>query len=187
MSMCPKQYVDYMHEYLDGDISLEHGRQLEAHLQTCDECQQHMHELTETIAFVKSASPIFAPDHLQSQIISQLPARTIKVPLTRWLRRHPVIVAAAIFCVFMGAALLGNVSNSIEYVVGNDANILVDGQTVIVPKGEVIEGNLLVKNGNVRIDGEVDGDVTVINGKYMASSAVVTGKVEEIDKAFEWV
>ncbi|MEG0473606.1 MAG: anti-sigma factor, partial [Solibacillus sp.] len=30
-------------------------------------------------------------------------------------------------------------------------------------------------------------NVTVINGKYMASTAVVTGQVEEIDEAFGWL
>ena len=33
----------------------------------------------------------------------------------------------------------------------------------------------------------MDGNVTVINGQYMASSAVVSGKIEEIDEVFEWL
>jgi len=59
---------------------------------------------------------------------------------------------------------------------------------VIVPEGEVIEGDLVVKNGNLRIEGQVDGNVTVIRGtKYMASTAVVTGNSEEIDEVFDWL
>ena len=44
-----------------------------------------------------------------------------------------------------------------------------------------------MKNGDIVIEGEVDGNVTVINGQYMASTAVVTGQIEEIDEMFEWL
>ena len=54
MSTCPQKYVDYMHEYLDGDISRDHEHKLKKHLQACEPCKHHMHELSDTIAFVKS-------------------------------------------------------------------------------------------------------------------------------------
>jgi len=63
----------------------------------------------------------------------------------------------------------------------------VDGQTVIVPEGELVKGDIVVKNGDLIVEGEVDGNVTVINGQYMASSAVVSGRIEEIDEVFEWL
>ena len=44
-----------------------------------------------------------------------------------------------------------------------------EGQTVIVPNGEVVKGDIVVKNGDIVVEGEVDGNVTVINGQYMAS------------------
>lgn len=45
-----------------------------------------------------------------------------------------------------------------------------------------------MRNGDIRIEGEVQGDVTVINGeKYMASAGNVTGEIEEIDEAFGWM
>ena len=34
MKTCPSTIVDYMHEYLDGDISREHEQELKQHLQT---------------------------------------------------------------------------------------------------------------------------------------------------------
>ena len=66
-------------------------------------------------------------------------------------------------------------------------NLQVEGQTVIVPKGETVKGDIVVKNGDIVVKGEVDGDITVINGKYMASTANVTGQIEEVDEAFEWL
>jgi anti-sigma factor RsiW len=187
MSTCQQQYVDYMHEYLDGDISLENEHALKKHLQECQPCKEHMHELGDTIAFIKSANHVIAPPHLQNQIMNSLPKRSKTVSIQSWLRRYPILVAAALFFLLMGGALIGSYSSDTEFSVSNNANLIVNGQTVIVPEGEVVKGNLVVKNGDIRIDGEVDGNVTVINGKYMASSAVVTGEVEEIDQAFEWL
>ena len=187
MSTCPQQYVDYMHEYLDGDISRNHEHELKKHLQACEPCRHHMHELSDTIAFVKSAAHITAPPHLENQIMSSLPKRTNTVSIQKWFRRHPILVAAAVFCILMSTALVGSFSSNTQFSVSNQANVIVDGKTVIVPAGETVKGDIVVRNGDIRVDGEVDGNVTVINGKYMASTSVVTGEIAEIDQAFEWL
>ena len=104
------------------------------------------------------------------------------------LRRHPIIVAAAVFFLFMSATLLGSYPNDNQFSVTKQPNLIVDGETVIVPAGEVVKGDIVVKNGTIVIEGEVDGNVTVINGDdYMASTAVVTGQIKEVDEAFEWL
>lgn len=75
-----------------------------------------------------------------------------------------------------------------HFSVTKQPNLVVEGQTVIVPEGgEVVKGDIVVKNGDLIVEGEVDGNVTVINGQYMASSAVVSGRIEEIDEVFEWL
>ncbi|MCP1146418.1 anti-sigma factor family protein [Lysinibacillus endophyticus] len=186
MSTCPQYIVDYMHEYLDGDISREHEQQLKKHLQDCSDCQQHMHQLSDTIAFVKSAAHITAPPNFEEQVMKRLPKPKQRLGVQKWLRRHPIIVAAAVFLFFMSATLLNNYPND-EFSVTKQPNLVVDGQTVIVPEGEVVKGDIVVKNGDLVIEGEVDGNVTVINGQYMASTAVVTGQIEEIDETFEWL
>ena len=176
-----------MHEYLDGDISREREQALKQHLQTCSNCQQHMHELSDTVAFIKSAAHITAPPSFEEQVISHLPKRKKSVGIQRWFRQHPVLVAAAVFCLFMSATLLGSFPNDEQFSVTKQPNLVINGQTVMVPAGEVVKGDIVVKNGDIVIEGEVDGNVTVINGNYMASTAVVTGKVQEIDQAFEWL
>ena len=186
MSTCPQYIVDYMHEYLDGDISREHEQLLKKHLQQCSNCQQHMHELSDTIAFVKSAAHVTAPLHFEENVMKRLPKGKNRVGIQKWFRRHPIIVACAVFFLFMSATLLSSYPND-EFAVTKQPNLIVDGQTVIVPKGEVVKGDIVVKNGNLIIEGEVDGNVTVINGQYMASTSVVTGQIEEIDQAFEWL
>lgn len=187
MSTCPQYIIDYMHDYLDGDISREHERELKQHLQSCSDCKQHMHELSDVVAFVKSASHIEAPNDFEASVMSRLPKPKHRAGIQRWLRRHPMLTAAATFCVLMSASLWGSYSNDQQFSVTKQPNLVVEGQTVIVPEGEVVKGDIVVTNGDILVKGEVEGDITVVNGKYMASSAVVTGQIEEIDQAFEWL
>ncbi len=146
-----------------------------------------MHELSETIAFVKSASHITAPPDFEAAVMARLPKPKSRVGIQKWIRRHPFFVAAAVFCLFMSATLLGSFMDDQHFSVTKQPNLVVDGQTVIVPEGEVVKGDIVVKNGDLVVEGEVDGNVTVINGQYMASSAVVSGRIEEIDEVFEWL
>lgn len=185
MSMCEKQYVEYMHEYLDGDISREHEQELKKHLQQCADCKKHMQELNDSVAFLKSATHIMAPAGFEATVMGRIPKRKNMMGMQKWFRRHPGFVAAAVFMLLMAGTLMGTISNDQQFSVTKQPNLVVDGQTVVVPEGEVVKGDLVVRNGDLIIEGQVEGDVTVINGQYMASTAVVTGQIEEIDQTFE--
>ena len=51
-----------------------------------------------------------------------------------------------------------------------------------------VKGDVIVRNGKLEIEGEVQGDVTVINGeKYLASAGHVTGQIEEVNEVFDWI
>ena len=187
MSTCPEHIVQYMHEYLDGDISREHEQELKEHMRKCRDCHKHMQELTSTIAFVKSAAVIEAPPNFVEHVMQSLPKRKIRPGVQRWIRRHPLFVAAAMFLIFMSASLFSGYKNDQEFSFTKQPNLQVEGQTVIVPEGEKVKGDIVVKNGDIIVKGKVDGDITVINGKYMASTANVTGQIDEVDEVFEWL
>lgn len=187
MTMCTNRYVEYMHEYLDGDISREHEQELKKHLQECYKCKEHMHELNDVVAFINSAAHVTAPTGLEQKIMNRLPKRKSMVGIQKWFRRHPIIVAAAVFMLFMSATLFSTMQQEDQFSVTKQPNLIVDGQTVIVPEGEVVKGDIVVRNGDIVIEGQVEGNVTVINGKYMASTSVVTGQIEEIDQTFELI
>ena len=75
-----------------------------------------------------------------------------------------------------------------SFLLQNNQNLLVENNTVIVPEGQIVEGDIVVKNGDLRIEGEVHGNVTIINGKrYLASAGNVTGDIQVINEVFEWV
>lgn len=187
MNKCPEHIVHYMHEYLDGDISVEHEQELKTHLINCPSCQQHMHELSKVAAFVQSASHITAPNGFVEGVTARLPKETSKVGMKRWFHSHPLLTAAALFMILMSASLFSSYNDDQHFSFTKQPNLVVEGEKVIVPAGEIVKGDLVVKNGDLQIDGEVDGNVTVINGQYMASTANVTGEIEEINQVFDWL
>ncbi|PPA71167.1 zf-HC2 domain-containing protein [Jeotgalibacillus proteolyticus] len=181
--------VHLMHEYLDEELSAEDEKKLKTHLQACEACRTHFQELNRTIAYVQSSSHIQAPENFTQKVMNSLPnEKRKKAGVERWLQNNPFFAAAAIFLVLMGVSLLTTWSSTDEFSFTNEGTVIVEDKTVVVPQGEVIEGDVIVRNGDLRVEGEVNGKVTVINGdSYLAGAGSVTGEIEEIDQAFEWL
>ena len=177
-----------MHEYLDDEISAEHEKDLREHIHSCSECEMHFHELKKTIALVQSTSHIQAPADFTANIMAKLPKENRKVGVQRWFMQHPIVTAASLFLALMGGSLASTWSEDQQFSVSKQPNLIVQNDTVIVPEGEVVKGDVTVRNGNLKIEGEVDGDVTVINGEpYMASAGKVTGEIKQINELFDWL
>ncbi|MCI2255822.1 zf-HC2 domain-containing protein [Domibacillus sp. PGB-M46] len=186
MTSCPKRIVHYMHEYLDGDIQEEAKKELKDHIETCKNCRQHFAELKKTIALVQSASHIAAPAGFTGRVMALLPREGKKVGIERWFKNHPFLTAAALFLLLMSGGFASFFSQEDnQFAFTKNSALKVENETVIVPAGTVVEEDIVVKNGDIRIEGSVDGNVTVINGdRFMASAGNVTGDIEEIDALF---
>ncbi|AXI00366.1 anti-sigma factor [Sporosarcina sp. PTS2304] len=188
MEKCPKHVVHYIHLYLDGEISAEEETLMNDHLITCEECRTVLEELEETVSLFKEVAIIEAPPGFVDRVAQRLSQPTIRKGPKKWFRQHPFMAAAALFLLLMSASFFSSFENEQQFSFTKQPNIIVEGETVVVPAGEVVKGDLVVKNGNLRIEGEVDGDVTVIRGsKYMASTAVITGSSEEVNEVFDWL
>ena len=186
--MCPEQIIELMHEYLDEEIEPEKEQILREHLQSCKECETIFNELIKTVAFVKSLSHMQAPADFTANVLARLPKERKKVWMQRWLRNHPMLAAASVFIILMMGSLFSTWSQDREFSVSKQENLVVKNNTVIVPKGEIVKGDVVVRNGKLKIEGEVQGDVTVINGeKYLASAGRVTGQIEEVNEVFDWI
>jgi anti-sigma factor RsiW len=178
----------FMHEYLDGDIEAADEQKLRKHLQECEECSEHFRELKRTIAFIQSTSHVSAPTNFTEGVMKRLPVERKRAKARRWLQGHPLLTAAAVFFVLMLGGALSSWSNNSEFSVSKQDNVEVKGHTAIVPEGKTVQGDLVVRNGNTRIEGKVNGSVTVINGSnYLASAGEVTGEIRELDQMFEWL
>lgn len=187
-----------MHEYLDGDISSQHEKELREHLQTCSACKQQFEELEKTIALVQSTSHIQAPPGFTEKVLMNLPREKKNVSIKRWFGRHPFLTAAIIFFTLMTGSMLSTWETDEQFTVTKHPDIIIENNTAIVPENVTITGDIVVKNGDILIAGKVEGNVTVINGKvieddkvdggnYLASAGEVTGDIEEIDQVFEWL
>lgn len=177
-----------MHKYLDGEQTADEEQVLKEHLQQCPDCVKHFQELKKTVAYIKSGSHISAPQDFTKKVMDQLPKEQLKVGVKRWIKLHPFLVAASVFIVLMCSTIFSMWNDDQEFSFTKNPHLIVKEHTVIVPKGEVVKGDIVVKNGNLRVDGKVEGDVTVINGKkYMASAGNVTGDVKEINEIYDWL
>ncbi|MBU5267897.1 anti-sigma factor family protein [Virgibacillus proomii] len=194
---CNKEAVELMHYYLDGEITKEQEKALSHHLENCEVCQKHFHELKRTITLIQSTEQIKAPANFTASVMEKLPAERKRVKYRRWFKAHPVLTAAAIFFIFMLSGLFSLWNQDSQLIVSKQENLVIKGDTVIVPANETVKGDLLVKNGDLIINGTVDGNVTLINGKLIkepidedglrASVGEINGELEQVDQMFEWV
>ncbi len=185
---CSDEIIEYMHEYLDHEISRDHEQVLRRHLQECKDCQFHFHELKKAVLFIKDTTNLSAPSGFTENVMSKLPKEKRKVGLKRWTRNHPLFVSASLFLILMGGTVFSTWKEDYQFSFSKQPELIVENGTVIVPEGETVKGDVFVRNGDIQIDGKVEGNVTVINGEqYMASAGQVSGDIEEVDRVFEWL
>lgn len=187
MNACPENIIQLMNHHLDGDTSPSEEQQLKEYLESCEDCREQYQALSKTVAFIQSVSHIQAPPNFVQTTMERLPKEKQRAGVQRWLRKHPMLAAAALFCVLMSTALFTNFNNEQQFSFTNQPNLVIEGQTVVVPEGQTVVGDMTIRNGDLRVEGELEGNVTIVNGEYMASSGVITGEIEEIDQAFEWL
>lgn len=182
--------IPLMHEYLDGDLTGSEAARLKEHLMACRDCRGLFDQFEKTEALVRSLTPAPVPDDLTARIMSGIPNPRKRSAWLRWVRRHPAASAAAVFAVVMFGSFVSLWNQDTELVVKGASldKLEIHGNTVVVPKGSRIEGNLTVQRGKVDVEGEVNGNLTVIDGKLnMASTAHIAGQINQVDKALDYV
>ncbi|MBU5671764.1 zf-HC2 domain-containing protein [Paenibacillus brevis] len=190
-----KQASSLMHDFLDDDLPHEQALELKQHLQACPSCDALYRELEQTemlmFATIKHTA-IKADDELVDRIMHQIPRQYDRQPFPKWVRRHPALTAAALFLVVMLFSAVSMWDKGEDLVVktaeSNQSQLIIEGKTVTVPEGVSIAGNLTIENGDVQILGEVQGNLTVIDGSYyQASTAHIAGEIKSIDQALDWI
>ncbi|WEK53764.1 MAG: zf-HC2 domain-containing protein [Candidatus Cohnella colombiensis] len=180
--------VALIHEYLDGDLSADQTAQLRVHLAECSFCQAHLESLQRTDAFVSAIPVTVPPSYLCDRIMDALPKSKRGISWTKWVRRHPAVSAAALFLVVMVSSFVAMWNqNQMLSVSGDLDNLIIEGNRVIIPEGKTVNGDLIITNGTAQVLGDVEGNLTVIDGSVLlASTAHITGNVKQIDRAVDW-
>jgi len=184
-----KAAIAYMHDYLDRELPYEQTIELQRHLASCSECRMRLEALEKTDALMRSFPSEQAPPDLANRILKSLPRTRNPRSWTTWVRRHPAVSAAALFLVVMVSSFVTMWNQSQQLTVrGSDLDhVVIQGRTVIVPAGQKVDGDLTIENGVAQVMGDVQGNLTIIDGNVtLASTAHIAGKVKTIDRAVDW-
>jgi len=180
----------YMHNQLDGDLSPEQAMELKAHLAVCGACRIHYKQLETTEALIRFSPKLQTSSDLTARILQSLPPARKRGLWFHWIKRHPAVSVAAVFMLVMFGSFLSLWNEDSELMVkGPDLDqVVIQGNTVLVPAGHTVEGNLIVKSGKIQVDGDVKGNITVIDGSVnMASTAHISGQINQVNQGMEWI
>ena len=67
------------------------------------------------------------------------------------MRNHPLLTAASLFIILMAGSLFSMWNQDETFSVSKQNNLVVDNETVIVPAGEIVNGDVVVRNGDIRM------------------------------------
>lgn len=187
---CSREKQTLVNRFIDEEMTLQEAKRFEEHAAACSACAEHVKELRKTVAIIQSASHFEAPRNLTESVMKQLPKQKQTKKWQHWMRKHPMVLTAATFFLVFLISLSAAFGGEEEIVVKGEGHFIINEteRLVIIPEGSSIAGDLLIRNGDIEINGDVAGDVTVINGEHLqASSAQISGEVDEINESFEWL
>lgn len=189
-----------IHDYLDGDLPREEINALHDHMNACPACLQRFEQLEKTegaaLLAIEAVRPAVSFDaaasrELKSRIMANLPKqkRKERSGFVRFIYRYPGLTAAAVFLLVMFGSFMATWDRDAQLIVSGEdlQHVIINGNTVIVPEGVQVSGNLTVENGKVEVQGSVEGNVTVIDGSMvLASTGHIAGQSRTIDQALDW-
>ncbi|GGE55685.1 anti-sigma-W factor RsiW [Pullulanibacillus camelliae] len=187
---CSKEMSELIQRALDQEANEGERHALMEHLDVCSDCCSHYNELKETIDLLTHLDQAPAPDYFTQKVIARLPDQKQDSKVLKWFKKHPIIIAAACFLIMMVGYIMSlwNDNSFKAEVHGEGKLVYSDNNTVTVPKGETIKGDLVITDGKVRIEGRVDGDVVLIHSdSLMASAGHVSGKIENVNQILGWI
>lgn len=179
-----------MHEYLDGELEGAEAAKLKEHLLSCPSCNRLFKQMEQTEASVRFMPKASVPAGLTARIMSRIPMEKRRSGWFTWVKTHPALSVASVFVLVMLTSFLSLWNEDQDMVVkgANLDQVFIQGDTVIVPQGHTLQGDLVVKRGKVQVEGNVEGDITVIDGSYnLASTAYISGHITMVDETLEWV
>ncbi len=75
--------TELLSAYLDGQVSTDERGRIAAHLEVCDACRAHLESLRKTVAVLRGAEPVRAPEGFRAQVRARVEAEARR-PARRW-------------------------------------------------------------------------------------------------------
>lgn len=190
--MVCKEVLPLMHEYLDGDLTIEQSKELKNHLTACEHCRHELKQLENTEALIRSAlrEPVTLSNEFTDRFMESLPSVKKQSAIVRWIKRHPGVSVAAIFVVVMFGSFLTLWDEDPNLMIKGAGfeQVIIKGNMVYVPEGTTVHGDLIVKGAEVQVDGHVEGNVVVIDGSLNTASLTnISGKISYVNQVTDWI
>lgn len=182
-----KKAIEMMHDYLD-DINKKCSNELQRHQEYCKSCKSIFEELKMTDKKLKNKVNEELTCDFVDNIIKEISGKKRTQKINIFSRKYPAIFAASIFLILFSISLISYIipDDELKIVSENQQDLIVSGSEVIIPVGEEIEGDILIENGDLNIQGAVSGNVTVVNGELLLASVDnIDGNTNQIDRFFE--
>ena len=204
---CEKARV-IMHESLDGELDQLTESQFIIHLASCSECARIFEQLKQTESFlnvhvttIENVDDTIDQDKQTFQqrlrayrLKRQLPPPKKRLIFRQWLKKR----GGAMFISIALGALLGagivhiwhEVYNKNVLMVQSNSlqELIIENKQVIVPLNKTIQGDLIVRHGNVKVYGNIVGNLTVVDGEAeIVKGAKIEGNVKTVNRFMDWL
>lgn len=70
--MTCRQLIDFLTDYVDGDLPAEQRRQFDAHLEECGECRRYVTQFTSTVKLTHAAAAEDVPEALPPELVKAI-------------------------------------------------------------------------------------------------------------------
>jgi anti-sigma factor RsiW len=184
-----KEANPLVHDYLDGELEGPQLTELKQHLLACPACREDLDGLEHAEACIRVMPQTAPSEGLARRIMSALPSPSRRTQFKRWIKRHPAASVAVVFIMVMMSSFLTLMDKEDDLMVkGADLeDVIIQGDTVIVPEGRIVNGNLLIEHGKLQVYGSVQGNLTVVDGSiYQASTASIAGQVTSVNQTVDY-
>jgi anti-sigma factor RsiW len=184
-----RDMVPLIHAHLDRTLDQAEQGLLQQHLIECQACNTLLDRYEQTEAFIQYMPEPVVSEDLTERIMKALPKQERSVRFKGWVKRHPAVSVAVVFMMVMMSSFLSLWDTEQNLVLkGADLDdIVIEGNTVIIPAGRTVDGDLFVENGQLQVDGVVQGNLTIVDGSvHMASTASIAGQVTSVNQTIDY-
>lgn len=185
-----KEAISLVHDYLDKEAIGRRLLDLKDHLNHCSKCRHHFKQLEKADAVISILTRPRVPDGLTERIAQSVLPPKKKVSWLRWAKRYPALSVATVFFFIMLGSIMALWNQQTELMVKGDdlEHVVIEGDRVIVPEGRTINGNLIVENARIQVDGHINGNLVVIDGSILsAATANISGEITSVNQSFQWI
>lgn len=157
-----------MQAYLDRELAPEQEKKLEVHLRLCPVCKKRLFSLQQTVTRIESIGEVVVADDFLERLLERLPEDVVPTHEKEAMLRE------------RRAARKTTVAPQVV-TADRQAAINVQGSTVKLPHGAVVNGDLTVIGGFFFLGGTVRGNLRVQSGQLIRlPGGRVTGRVTVI-------